>query len=235
MRKIEGSSNYLKKQTRKYFVRALLSLTFFMLIFALTGYRVVFQTQSFGAVELAGFSASFTCLIVYWYNQRKYQIYKGGRQGEKNVTKTLTGNLNDDYILINGAYLQGGGGDIDHIVLGPGGVHVLETKNWSGKIVCNGDIWQRPGKRKMGSPSLQVKRNTQKVKQLINLSPDLRGLGVMVEGVVVFTNQHAHLSVNNPTVTILKLQQLPSHIKRHAGNGLTPQQMQQILKQIQNA
>jgi hypothetical protein len=40
--------------------------------------------------------------------------------------------LSDDYYLLNDLYLRDGGGDIDHIVLGPNGVFVLETKNWSG-------------------------------------------------------------------------------------------------------
>ena len=121
--------------------------------------------------------------------------------------------LNDDYYLLNDLYLRDGGGDIDHIVLGPNGVFVLETKNWSGNISCNGDEWQRSGKRNFsGSPSRQVKRNAAKIQQIIDDNPNLRALGIWVEGIVVLTNNHATLHVNNPTVTILKLPQLPNHI-----------------------
>ncbi len=212
-----------------------MSLLLFVLLFAVTGYRVAFQTQSIGLVEAAGFAAALVWLVAFRYHQQKYQVYRGGSIGEKNVTKTLAGNLNDDYTLMNGAYLKGGGGDIDHIVLGPTGVFVLETKNWSGRILCNGDDWRRPGKHSVGSPSLQVKHNTQKVKHVIDASGDLRGLGVWVEGIVVFTNKHASLSISNPTVTVLKLQQLPNHITRSTGNRLTQDQVQQIAKQIQKA
>jgi hypothetical protein len=234
MRKLKGSSNYLKMQTRKYFARAVLSLILFALIFAVTGYRMVFQTQSIGVIEAAGFAAALVCIVVFRYNQQKYQIYRGGSIGEKNVIKTLTKNLNDNYSLINGAHLRGGGGDIDHIVLGPNGVYVLETKNWSGKIQCNGDNWQRPGKHSVGSPSLQVKRNTHKVKRLIDSSSALRGLNVWVEGIVVFTNQHCSLSINNPTVPILQLPQLSNYIKRNTNSRLSLEQVQQIANQIQN-
>ncbi|MCL1976868.1 MAG: NERD domain-containing protein [Candidatus Bathyarchaeota archaeon] len=235
MRKVEGSNNYLKNQVRKYLGRAILSLLFFGLIFVLTVYRFIFQTQVIGVIEVVGFVMSLVMLVVFRYYQRKYYIYKGGRRGERAVVNELAGSLNDEYCLINGAYLKGGGGDIDHIVLGPNGVYVLETKNWSGKTVCNGDQWQRPGKKVVGNPSLQVKYNVQKVKRLIGMSPVFRGCEVWVEGLIVFTNTYADLSINNSTVTVLRLQQLSKYIKSHEGNGVTREQIQHMVKQIQNA
>jgi hypothetical protein len=234
MRKLKGSGNYLKSQTRKNLAKAILSLLLFGLIFSAASYRII-QTLSLGILETAGLLASLIPLAAFMYYQRKYRIYRGGSQGEKNVIKTLTRTFNDEYSLINSVCLPGGGGDIDHVVLGPNGVFVLETKNWSGRILVNGDQWQRPGKHAMGSPSLQVKRNAQKLKRLIDESASLRALGIWVEGIVVLTNQHANLSVNNPTVPILKLQQLKNHITHHTGNSLNQEQIAQIAKQIQNA
>jgi hypothetical protein len=239
MRKIKGSSNYLKNQTRKYFGRAILSLFFSVLIFLLSCYQVMFQVIAIAKIEVIGFILSLAGLLIFRHYQRKYHVYKGGRQGEKAVINTLTRSLSDEYCLINGVYLNSsgggrGGGDVDHIVLGPSGVYVLETKNWSGKIVCNGDQWQRPGKTVKGSPSLQVKHNTQKVKRVIVAMPSLRELNVWVGGLIVFTNPHADLCINNSTVTVLRLQQLPSYIKNQGTNCLTKEQVQKIVKQIQN-
>jgi hypothetical protein len=232
MRKLKGSGSYLKNQTRKNLAKAILALLLFLFIFSAAIYYLI-QTWSLGILQATAFFASLIPLSAYLYYQRKYSIYKGGSQGEKNVIKTLTRNLNDDYSLINDVYLPGGGGDIDHIVLGPNGVFVLETKNWSGKILVNGDQWQRPGKHAMGSPSLQVKRNTQKVRRLVDSVPSLHG--VYVEGIVVLTNQHANLSINNPSVPIIRLQQLISHITSHGNGNLSQEQIAQIAKQIQNA
>jgi hypothetical protein len=135
---------------------------------------------------------------------------------------------------MNSVYLKGGG-DIDHIVLGPSGIYVLETKNWSGKIVCKGDQWQRPGKKVKSNPSMQAKYNTQKIKKLLNTQPFFHGLDVWVEGLIIFTNTRASLSISNSTVPILKLQQLPGHIKNQKSSCLTKDQVQQIIKQIKNA
>ena len=98
---------------------------------------------------------SLVPLAVFYFYLRKYRIYNAGWEGEKQVAKLLSSKLSDDYFLINDLYLHDGGGDIDHVVLGPSGVFVLETKNWSGNITCNGDEWQRAGKGNFkGSPSL---------------------------------------------------------------------------------
>ena len=233
MRKLKGSGSYLKNQTRKNLAKAFLSIVLFGLIFFALCLRVLL-TLSLGILEASGLLASLIPLAAFYYYQRKYRIYNGGLQGEKAVIKLLNKTLNDDYYLINDVYLRDGGGDIDHIVLGPNGVFVLETKNWSGKITCNGDEWQRPGKHSMGSPSRQAKRNAAKIKHLIDSSPALRPMGVWVEGLVVFTNNHAKLNINNPTVTILKLQQLPNHITTYKINNhtITQRQLEQIGKEI---
>ena len=112
-------------------------------------------------------------LGAFYFYLRRYHIYNAGLRGEKQVANLLTHTLNDDYYLLNDLYLRDGGGDIDHIVLGPNGVFVLETKNWNGNISCNGDEWQRSGKQNFsGRPSRQVKRNAAKIQQIIGGTPN---------------------------------------------------------------
>jgi hypothetical protein len=233
MRKLKGSSSYLKNQVRKNLAKA----TLFILIFSAILFGVtlrVIDTMKIGTLEEAGLLLSIAPLISFYFYLRKYRIFGGGWEGEKQVAKLLTSKLNDDYYLLNDLYLRKGGGDIDHIVLGPNGVFVLETKNWSGNISCSGDEWQRTGKRNFsGSPSRQVKRNVVRIKQIIDSSPNLRPLGIWVEGIVVFSNNHAVLHVNNPSVPILKLPQLPSHIVGYRSSQIiSREQLEAIGKEI---
>lgn len=233
MKKLKGSGSYLKNQTRKKLAKAALSIVLFVVILFAVGYRVLL-TLSLGILEAAGLLLSLIPLAAFFFYQRKYRIYNGGLQGEKTVIKHLNKTLNDDYYLLNDVYMHNGGGDIDHIVLGPNGVFVLETKNWSGKITCNSDDWQRPGKHAMGSPSRQAKRNAAKVMHLIDSTSALRSLSIWVEGIVVFTNSNIKLNLNSPTVPILKLHQLTSHITAHkAINPLSQLQLEEIAKEIQ--
>jgi Nuclease-related domain len=232
MRKIKGSGSYLKNQTRKNLAKAFLCIILFGIIFFPLNLYLLFS-RSLGTFEAAGLLISLAPLAGFYFYLRKYRIYNGGWQGEKSVAKQLSKTLSNDYFLINDVYLHDGGGDIDQIVLGPNGVFVLETKNWSGKIACNGDQWQRPGKHCFkGSPSRQVKRNAAKIRTIID-SSQLKSLGIWVEGIVVFTNNHSSLNINNPTVPILKLQQLPSYITADkTDNSYTSQQLEQIEKEI---
>ncbi len=233
MRKIKGSSSYLKNQVRKNLAEAGLSALLFAAVSALLVYRIL-STLKVGLLELAGLVFLLVPLAAFYFYLRRYHIYNGGLAGEKQVADLLTHTLNDDYYLMNDFYLREGAGDIDHIVLGPNGVFVLETKNWSGNISCNGDEWQRSGKKNFsGSPSRQVKRNAAKIQQIIGGNPSLREMGIWVEGIVVLTNIHATLHVNNPTVPVLKLPQLPNHLttSRNSRN-LTREQLEALGKEI---
>jgi len=233
MRKIKASSNYLKNQTRKNLAKATLCiLILFGLLFAVL-YRAI-TTLSWDLLNWIGLAFLIVPLVAFYYYLRKYRIFNGGWTGEKQVAQHLNKTLNDDYYLINDLYLREGGGDIDHVVLAPGGIFVLETKNWSGNVTCSGDEWQRRGKRNFNSsPSRQVKRNAQKIQHIIDRSQTLRPMGIWVEGIVVLTNRSASVQLNNPAVPILKLQQLPEYISSKGGSRrFSRDQLEAIAKEI---
>jgi hypothetical protein len=203
--------------------------------FLSTGPKLVLLNFDF-FVE-AGLLVALFSLVGFYYYLHKYRVYNGGLEGEKRVAKLLNDTLNDEYYLINAAYFRDGNGDIDHIVLGPNGLFVVETKNWSGRITCNGDEWYRQNRHKKSdsasNPSRQVKRNATRVKNAIESSATLRPLRIWVEGIVVFTNNHADLHVNYPTVQILKLHELPNYITSYRSrNNYSRQQLETIGKEI---
>jgi hypothetical protein len=231
---IKGTSSYVKRQTRKYLLLTAVCIVVFCVILVSFVLRAVLLF-SLDLIEIAGLLVCIAPGVLSYFFMRKYRVYSGGLEDEKEVVQELQNKLDSNYTLINSLYLNDRGGDIDHIVLAPNGVFVLETKNWSGKISCNEDVWQRVGKRDMGSPSRQVKRNTAKVKRIIDLSPDLRSLDVYVEGIVVFTNKKATLEMKNPTVTAVKAQNLTNYITNLQNNrSYTKEQLDVILKELFN-
>jgi len=148
----------------------------------------------------------------------RYKNFKKGLEGENMVATTLK-QLSDEYYLINDIKFPDSYGNIDHIVLGPNGIFVIETKNYTGEIICNGDKWIRRYTNgwsyenyDIGSPSKQVKRNAWKIKELIEMAKIL-DKPIWVEGIVVFTNPDVDLNIEAPTVPILKLDELYYYIK----------------------
>jgi len=235
MRKIKGSGNYLQNQVRKNLAKAVLSATLFALIFFSLSLRALFNLNLDLLAEI-GLLVSLLPLVFFYYYLSKYRIYRGGWEGEKQVIKLLSSKLSDDYFLLDNLYLRGGAGDIDHVVLAPSGVFVLETKNWNGEIICNGDEWQRKGKRRFkGSPSRQVKRNLATIRRIIDSSPTFKALSVHLEGIVIFTNNRARLHLNNPTVQIVRLPQLPNLITSTGlSNRFSSEQLEELGKEILN-
>ena len=233
MRKIKGSNSYLRDQTTLNLAKAVLSVLIFGIVLFGIMYWSVFNLQ-IDTISLLGLVFLIVPAIAAYYYLRKYHLYNGGRQGEKRVNRLLGSSLSDDYYLINDLYLQGSRGDIDHILLAPNGIFVLETKNWRGKITCNGDKWHRAGKGEISSsPSRQVKWNASRIKRIIDNSPTLRALGIWVEGIVVLTNKHTTLNLNSPTVPILKLDQLLKYIKNHeSATTLSREQLEALGKEI---
>jgi hypothetical protein len=216
MRKIKASSSYLKNQVRTNLAKAALCVFIFGVLLFAAMFDAILHLRISLLDEILLVSLIAPAVASYYY-LRHYHLYNGGWQGEKQVAKLLCSSLSDDYYLINDLYMHGGGGDIDHIVLAPGGVFVLETKNWSGHINCSADEWHRGGKRNFkGSPSRQVKRNAAKIKAILDNSA-LRSLGIWVEGIVVITNKHAILHLNNPSVAVLKLPQVSEYIQTRSG------------------
>ena len=149
-----------------------------------------------------------------------YLNYNNGLQGEQITIENLQ-NLPDSYLLINDVKLPNGYGNIDHIVLGSNGIFVIETKNFEGEIICNGDEWirhyenyQEDRDYELKSPSKQVKSNALKLKQYIESKNIFsKSLRLWVEGVVVFTHDNVILHCDNPTVPVFKVNQLCNYIR----------------------
>jgi hypothetical protein len=67
--------------------------------------------------------------------------YFSGSEGERNVDEYLRTRLNDEWILLCG--YRNFKGEIDRILVGPGGLFSMEIKNINGHVSCTGDSWTR--------------------------------------------------------------------------------------------
>ncbi len=146
-----------------------------------------------------------------------------GRSGEIQVRGVLARELPDDYVLINGLALPRGSGDIDHLVIGPSGVFLLETKTMAGRIVCKADgTWQRTKIGRggtsyvgyIGDPAAQVQRNIFAVRECLRRRlPHLyQGTPLWLQGVLVFPHPRAELHTESSPVPAVRLVDLTQHI-----------------------
>jgi hypothetical protein len=148
--------------------------------------------------------------IMSW---RQWGRWWKGKVGEKAVIEVLE-TLSDDYVLLNDLLLPARRGNVDHLVVGPNGIFVLETKNWSGKIKCIGDQWYHFG-RNAGSPSKQAKSNALSVHNILSerLKHPIRI--PFVVPVLTFVNRKGRLDLNDPTIPVVGVDSLAAFIREY--------------------
>lgn len=206
----------LKKEARFWSICLLLSFlsipTLFIVIPLLEGL--------FGDVALLGivsFLGILCCIGLSFIKavskSSKASFIALGVKGEE-ATSEILNHLPDDFTVIANLTIsfEGNKSELDHIIIGPTGVFVIETKNLNGTIYGNEeekDWEQHKIGRKGGeyskvfySPIKQV--NT----HVFRLSSYLKqqGAGSWVQGMVYFSNPQAEIYINSKNVRVFDYQ-----------------------------
>ncbi|MCJ7443749.1 MAG: NERD domain-containing protein [Methanotrichaceae archaeon] len=141
-----------------------------------------------------------------------------GKFGEDLVVDALM-NLDDAHYMVNDIVIPPSKGNIDHMIVSPNGIFAIETKNWKGEYVCQGDDWSEHRRRGLTSkdyivksPSKQIKRNAYNLSQIIEEDFYNNRFKAWVNPIVVFTDPSVNLKLYDPTVQILRLDELVNHI-----------------------
>lgn len=162
---------------------------------AVTGGVGLISTLLLSAIALAGPSES------------DIAIKRSGAIGESILPRMLS-SLPDSYTLLNGVPRPGGRSDIDHVLVGPSGIWAIEAKNHVGSVQCVGDAWGYtrlgrggiPQEGHIGNPAQQALRSAESLARYLGQ----HGYTDQVMPLVVFTNPRVELSVEQPTVSVLR-------------------------------
>jgi hypothetical protein len=167
-----------------------------------------------------------------------------GLSGERHVGQALARELPPEYVLVNGLKLPRGAGDIDHLVVGPSGVFLIETKTMAGRIVCEPDgTWRRTKVGRagthyaayIGDPAAQVQRNISAVRECLRRQlPGLfRGTPLWIEGLVVFPHPRTELSAEHSRVPALRLDEAVPWMCLHVPQrSLQPEQVDAVVQSL---
>lgn len=198
-------------------------------------FGISFVILSYASSFLIGALSAIPFFVgIYFLNE--YNNWRKGIKGEEKVIKTLS-KLEDNYYLINDVKLPESYGNIDHILIGPNGVFVIETKKYSGEIRCNGDDWFRIYRpygfeetQPIKSISAQLWLNSIALARFLNKKFNYN---CWAGHVLVFTDPKIKLQLNNPTVPIIQLKDLCNHILNFPlPNNLSKDEIEKISKAI---
>ncbi|MGF9796371.1 nuclease-related domain-containing protein [Brevibacillus agri] len=239
MANVIHSKNSLSVQLKKQIFKQVLYLlglpvavfVCLILIRVLSDNRVLFM--SVGTLGL------FAWAILNSIQYGKIKIVYSGLKGEKN-TKKLLATLPDSYTVLSDikVEVEGKSSQIDHIVVGPTGVYVIETKNMNGSIVGNESdhqfvqhkIGRRGGEysKSFYNPVKQVGTHVYRLATYLKK----HSLETWVQGVVYFSNPDAEVNVNSGKIPVFSFEDGPNQIVRyvthHEGETLSTEKVKRI-------
>jgi hypothetical protein len=202
MHLVRVGGRYLERRERRLWL-ALACLV------ALAGAGLVVAFEVPGVLCLGtGLVAVATAVRLAGPVTRRLRNVRKGRLGERLVADLLRG-LPDDYWLVNDVTLGLARGNIDHVLIGPCGVVVIETKRLAGNVRCWGDDWSVDGNRRT-SVSRQVNSGACAVRYfLMERHPELASSALRwVESLIVFTHPLCRLEVEHAQATVVRYSQL---------------------------
>ncbi|EOD01351.1 nuclease-related domain-containing protein [Caldisalinibacter kiritimatiensis] len=185
--------------------------------------------------------------VVFWWIithniSLKIRIINNGIKGEKSTIKTLE-QLSNEYYIYNDIVIntRKGKSQIDHVVIGPNGVFVVETKNHNGEIFGaeEDSKWVQHKTGRNGgtynsffyNPAKQVKTHVYRLK--IGIMDELK-LNPWIQPIVVFTNDDVELNIDSKITAVLKENDLIKYIKRFTNRDskLSKRNIAQIVNSI---
>ncbi len=181
---------------------SLFLFNFLFLIFVLIGLALLIYAQSFIS-----------------QNELKGKGWAKGLEGEDIVSDYLK-QLPHDYFIYNDVNLPGKKGNIDHVVIGPNGIFVIETKNYSGKYLIKGNDWfyYKGGNyhNVKTNPAHQVIRNTLELKKFL----ESKGVDTSIwfQAIVAFKNSDFRVAERTKAYKVLVPETVPEYILNQKRN-----------------
>lgn len=184
-------------------------------------------------------------MIAFYYRcSKSARITRNGYIGEKRTEKVLA-RLPKEYKVLSDLTIavDDRKSQLDHIVIGPNGIFVIETKNHNGKIVGSHDDYYTYQKKTLANGQVNHKRMYSPVKQVntqvYRVSEALKEEKIRhwVQGIVFFSNPRVDVEIERGTTPIFQIKsqhKLLNYIKNyHNRDGLISEKKQQkIIKAI---
>ena len=144
---LKEPGNYLKNQLRIKLVLVILCIASISIILLSSSKFFPFYIDAGDYEGVRSLLMVFPLFLgMHWWQQFKY--LKSGFDGERQVTKKLKSVLSDQFFLINDVTPHATYTNIDHVLLSPKDIFVIETKNYKGTFrgrrqAINRWIWEK--------------------------------------------------------------------------------------------
>ncbi|MEN3281438.1 MAG: hypothetical protein V7607_2578 [Solirubrobacteraceae bacterium] len=199
--------------------------------------REALARRAFGRVGLGAVGVGLARLT----EPRHQRAWQRGARGEEDVARKLQRLLADaDVVLLHDRRWPGSRANIDHLAIGPGGVTVIDTKNYSGKVkteVRGGLLRPRTEHLLIAGRDRTklvhgVHRQIEAVLAVLRRTPAV----VDVRGAICMANAAGLPLLGHPKIYGVMIDG-PRHVARLAARpgGLKPPQVRQLARELAQA
>lgn len=155
-------------------------------------------------------------IVIFGYNEGGSWIK--GDIGERITINHLKKLPKEKYVVFNDINLPERYGNIDHIVVGPTGIFVIETKNYTGNYIVDDNDWyyinNQGVERARSNPGGQVKSNSMALKRYLS-GKEVNTYKLWINSVVALNSRSLTIKNSPKNYKILKPSQLPSFIENN--------------------
>jgi len=179
------------------------------------GVRLAIVAVSFVLnAQFAGLFAPVLTISLVQAKSRLKERWFPARMRQSALTEALKV-LPDDHAVLNDLRLPENKGCIDHLVVGPNGLFVIEARNYAGEVKCEGYEWY-VNRRRIPSVSRQVKNKAIALRNLLaTLFAERKEKNPPVVAVVVLANRDATAKLYKPSVPVLRVEEIAEFIQSH--------------------
>lgn len=179
---------------------------------------------SFGALALGFLLASIGSYYINRYARRRWPGSRLFERPDEVLERSMKG-FDDKYHYFAMSLPVG------YVLAGPNGVTVFAVRSDKGRVIVNGAKWREPfsfgriftmfSREGVGNPAQDLEEQKQKIRQLLSQAQEGADAenplaSVPVDGAAVFLNQEVQLELTNPTVPVLRADQLKDHVRARA-------------------
>jgi hypothetical protein len=137
---------------------------------------------------------------------------------------------------------------IAHVLLTPTGLVIFRVKPQDGQVSCKGETWRRPfqlsrlfggmGQEGLGNPTADLRADITKLKDWLVDKIDTAAV-VPIDGYIVFTDPRVQLTVEEPALPTVRVEDLKDTLRRAKRGAPVPpalyDQLQKALDEEANA
>lgn len=112
---------------------------------------------------------------------------------------------------------------VNHVLLTPTGLLVFKIKSHDGPVSCKGETWRRSfqlsrlfggmGQEALGNPAAELRADIAKMKEWLTDQVDNTAV-VPVDGYAVFSDPRVQLTLEEPTVPVVRIEDLKETLRK---------------------